>query len=109
MFSFLHSPKDVPDDSRRSELSWATKQDLKETEKQIMSAITDWAAKEQADLDGISTTLDGIVTGITALDAKITALQNSPGVLSPTDQTALDGIQTSSSALVTKAAGISVA
>lgn len=71
-----------------------------------MSVITDWAAQEQADLDGISSTLDGIVTGIKALDDKITALQNSPGTLTPADQAALDSIQASSKALVAKAAAI---
>jgi hypothetical protein len=77
-------------------------------ESKIMSAITDWAAKEQANLDAISGTLDGIVTGITALDALITSLQNSPGTLSAADQAALDAIQASSAALVAKSAGIVV-
>ena len=102
----LLSPKDVPDDSRRPESPWVTKQDLREMEKRIMSAITDWAATEQADLDGISATLDGIVTGVSALDALITSLQNSPGTLSASDQTALDAIQAASKAVVAKAAGI---
>ena len=73
-----------------------------------MSQITDWAAKEQADLDTISVTLDGVVAGIAALDALITVFQNSPGTLSAADQAALDGIQAASKALVTKSAGISV-
>ena len=74
-----------------------------------MSQVTDWAAKEQADLTAISTTLDGIVTGIAALDTLITNFQNSPGTLSPADQAALDAIQTASDALVTKSQAISVA
>ncbi len=87
--------------------SWfATKQDVVEAKDQIMSQITDWATAEQANLDGISTTLDSIVTGVKALDDKITALQNSPGTLSPADQAALDAIQTASKALVTKASAI---
>jgi len=73
-----------------------------------MSQITDWAAKEQADLDAISGTLDGIVTGIAALDDLITKLQNSPGALSAADQAALDAIQASSTALRGKASAISV-
>ena len=83
-------------------------EDLKQTEIRIMSAITDWASKEQADLDSISGTLDGIVAGITALDALITSLQNSPGTISAADQAALDAIQAASKALVTKSGAIVV-
>jgi len=86
----------------------ATIDDLEDMEKRIMSAITDWATKEQANLDAISGTLDGIVTGIAALDALITSLQNSNGTLSASDQAALDAIQASSASLVTKSAGIVV-
>ena len=57
----------------------------------LMSQVTDWAAKEQADLDTL-----------------ITNFQNSPGTLSAEDQAALDAIQASSKALVTKATAISV-
>jgi len=73
-----------------------------------MSQITDWAAKEQADLTAISTTLDQIVQGVTALDVMITNFQNSPGTLAPLDQQALDGCQALSKALVAKVAAISV-
>lgn len=78
-----------------------------EAETKIMSAITDWAAQEQADLSTISTTLDGIVTGIKALDDAIVALQNSRDAITPADQAALDSIQALSKGLVAKAAGIS--
>lgn len=74
----------------------------------FMSQITDWAAKEQADLTAISTTLDGVVTGIAALDTLITNLQNS-GTLSASDQAALDAISAASTALVAKTQAISVA
>ena len=93
----------------KSHSSTATKHDLFEMEKRIMSQITDWAAQEQADLTAISTTLDGIVAGIAALDALITQFQSSPGTLSASDQAALDGIKAASAALVTKAGAISVA
>lgn len=73
-----------------------------------MSQITDWAAKEQADLTDISSTLDGIASGVLALDALIVNFQNSPGTLSAEDQAALDGIVAASAALKTKAAAISV-
>ena len=73
----------------------------------LMSQVTDWAAQEQADLTAISATLDGIVTGVAALDTLITNFQNSPGTLSPSDQAALDAIQSASKAVVAKAAAIS--
>ena len=76
---------------------------------QLMSQVTDWAAKEQADLTAISTTLDGIVTGIAALDTLITNLQSGATGLSAADQAALDGIKAASDALVAKAQAISVA
>lgn len=80
---------------------------LLEGQTKIMSAITDWATKEQADLTAIQGTLTSIVSGIAALDAQITAFQNSPGTLSATDQAALNAIQSASDALVTQSAAIS--
>ena len=84
----------------------ATKHDLDQVKKEIMSAITDWAAKEDADLTAINATLDGIVTGVAGLDELIKQLQNSPGTLSPEDQAVLDRIEAASAALVTKAGAI---
>lgn len=72
-----------------------------------MSQVTDWAAKEQADLTAISTTLDGVVAGVAALDVLIQNFQNSPGPLSQQDQAALDAISQASTALVAKSAAIS--
>ena len=76
-------------------------------EQKLMSQLTDWAASEQADLAAISTALDTVVTGVSALDKLITNFQNSPGTLSPSDQAALDAIQSASKAVVAKAAAIS--
>ena len=80
---------------------------VQKDQKNIMSKITDFATKEQADLAAVSASLDAVVTGITALDELIKNFQNSPGTLSAEDQAALDGIQTASADLVTKAGGIS--
>jgi hypothetical protein len=96
----------VMEEWRRSHSDHATKQDLDTVVHKLMSAITDWATQEQANLDGISTQLDAIVAGVKALDDKITALQNTPGTLSPSNQAALDAIQAASKALVTKAQAI---
>ena len=79
-----------------SELRQATKADLLEMEKRIMSAITDFAAKMTANFATLK-------TEITGLNAKITAFNNSPGTLSAADQAALDGIQAQSDALVAAA------
>lgn len=62
-----------------------------------MSQITDFAAS-------VKTNFAAIQTGITALDQKIADLQNSPGTLSPSDQAALDEIQSMSASLATAAA-----
>ena len=71
-----------------------------------MSAITDWAATEDADLTGIKTELDAAVTtglavaaGVTNLLAIIVTLQNSPGTISPADQAALDTLEAKAKAL----------
>jgi hypothetical protein len=84
----------------------ATQAVYKQELETLMSQITDWAAKEQADLSAIRGSLGGIVTGIQALNDKITALQNSPGTLSPSDQAALDSIQADSDSLVTLAGSV---
>ena len=61
-----------------------------------MSAVTDFAAKVEANFASIK-------AGIQALDDKIVAFQNSPGTLSASDQAALDQIVTDSAALATAA------
>jgi len=62
----------------------------------IMSAISDFAAKVNANFAQIQ-------AGITSLDSQIQAFQNSPGTLSAADQASLDAIVASSSALATAA------
>ena len=78
-------------------------------EKTDMSVITDWAAKENANLTAISGQLNTITSGVAALDAAIVAFQNSPGTLSAPDQAALDAIVAQSAALVTAAGAINTA
>lgn len=77
-------------------------------ENEIMSAITDFAAKEKVSLAGIASTLDSIAAGVAALDVLIQNFQNSTGTLSAADQTALDEISAASTALATKATAIVV-
>lgn len=72
-----------------------------------MSKISDQMAAEQADLDAVNAKLDSITVGIAALDKLITDFQNSPGTLSPSDQSAVDAIQAAITALRTKAEAVS--
>jgi capsule polysaccharide export protein KpsE/RkpR len=65
----------------------------------LMSAISDWAAKEAAALASIQ-------AGITKLDQMIQDFQNSPGTMDPADQAKLDAIFTTSDALATAANAI---
>jgi outer membrane murein-binding lipoprotein Lpp len=81
-------------------------QNLNNKLEQIMSQITDFAAKCQASLDKVSGDLDSITTDIAALNTLIQTLQNSPGTLGPADQAALDTIATNAAALATKADGV---
>lgn len=79
-----------------------TKQDLKELESKIMSAISDFAAKMQAHQSKIDTAVSGLTEDVKNLNDKITALQNSAGQISPEDQALLDQIETQGDAIATK-------
>lgn len=68
-----------------------------------MSAISDFAAKQQAFNADVSADLDAIQTSITNLNALIATLQNSAGAITPEDQATLDELQTEGTALQTKA------
>lgn len=69
----------------------------------MASAIQDFAAKVQANFDKTTADLDGISTEISDLNAKIVALQNSPGTISAEDQAALDAIVAASARVTSKA------
>lgn len=68
-----------------------------------MSAISDFAAKQNAHNAKVSADLDTINTGITNLNALIATLQNSAGTVTPEDQATLDQIEAAGAALETKA------
>src|SRR5678815_72093 len=68
----------------KSHSGLVTKQDLKETERKLMSAISEFAAKQAAFNTQVSTAIDGAVASVTGLtediqtlNDKITELQNS--------------------------------
>jgi len=77
----------------KSHLQFATKNDLKEMENKIMSAISDYAAAQNTKLDALATSVDGIVADVAFLKAKIEALQNSTGTVNAEDQALLDSLQ----------------
>jgi hypothetical protein len=72
-----------------------------------MSAITDWADTEEADLTAISATLNGIASGVKALDDLITSLKGAG--LNPDEVLKLAEVKAKSASLVTQAAAISTA
>jgi len=86
---------------RKTEFDWfkshiilATKQDLKEMENRIMSAISDFGNAVNAKFDELGTAVDGVAADVDFLKAEIKKLQDNPGPISPEDQAILDGIQT---------------
>jgi len=93
----------------RSHASFATKQDLRETENKIMSAISDFAAKQtafnkrQSDaVDAAVASVGGLSTDIQALTDKITELQNSAGQVTPEDQALINDLETAGDAVAAK-------
>ncbi len=64
-----------------------------------MSAISDFAAKQNEFNTRQGKAIDGLVVDLEALNKKIDELQNTPGTITPQDQALLDDIQAKSSAL----------
>jgi len=77
----------------------AIKAAIKSQGTQIMAGIATFSAQVEANFALIK-------AGILALDDKITALQNSPGTLSASDQAALDAIVADSAVLATAASAM---
>lgn len=71
-------------------------------EKRIMSKIGDFAGKQKAFNDRQDTAIQGLVEDVAALNAKILELQNTPGEITPEDQTLLDELQTRAESLTAK-------
>lgn len=78
--------------------------------KQLMSAISDFAAKQKefnqrqaTAIDGAVESLKGLTDDVAALNKKIEELQNSPGTITPEDQALLDDLQTQGDAAAQKA------
>lgn len=58
-----------------------------------MSQLSDFAQRVSAFQDQQSAAVDGLKSDVQALNDKITELQNTPGPITPEDQTLLDGIE----------------
>jgi hypothetical protein len=80
--------------------------DINHKLKLIMSAISDFAAKQAAHNDAIDTAVTGLQGDIKALNDKIAELQNTSGTISPEDQALLDGIEARSAAIADKIAAL---
>lgn len=70
-----------------------TRTDLNNLKREIMSAISDFAAKMKAHQDKIATAVSGLTDDVKALNDKIEQLQNTAGAITPEDQALLDEIE----------------
>lgn len=77
----------------KSHAGLATKTDLQEMEKIIMSKISDFATAQNAFNDQIDQAVTGLTGDIKTLNDLITTLQNSNGAITPEDQASLDALQ----------------
>lgn len=73
---------------------------------QIMSAITEYAARAKEHNDRVAKALDGLAADIAKLNDSIASIQNSPGSLSAEDQAALDSAEAAAKSLAEKAEGL---
>jgi len=96
--------------------AYATVRDLRELQRNIMSAISTYAEAVGVQFDAISTSVDEIVTSqtgisgdVAGLKALILQLQNSPGAITPEDQALLDALTAKITTLSAKTAAVSTA
>jgi len=67
-----------------------------------MSAISEFAAKQNEFNDRVDAAVTGLTGDIQTLNDKITELQNSSGGITPEDQILLDDIEARSAVIATK-------
>lgn len=75
---------------------------LNSMERKIMSAISEFAVRQNQFNDRIDNAVTSIQGDVKFLSDKITEMQNSPGPISPEDQASLDALQARSAALADK-------
>lgn len=88
--------------SLRSLRCLVTKQDLEETETNIMSKISEFAERQNAFNARLDTAVEGLTQDVQGLKQVIEDLQNSPGAITPEDQALLDDIEARTSTIVSK-------
>ena len=86
----------------KSHCGFVTNQDLKELEARLMSAISEFAAKQNEYNDRIDAAVTGLQGDIKSLNDLIAQLQNSAGTISPEDQASLDALEARGAAIADK-------
>jgi len=81
----------------------ATKQDLKELKKAIMSKISEFGEVQKAFNVRLATAIDGVTADIQVLNDLIVQLQNTAGEVTPEDQAILDELTAAAAAAVARA------
>lgn len=94
----------------------ATRKDLDQATEKIMSAISDFLAKQKsfndrqaAAIDSVGTSVTGLQGDIAELNRIITELQNSSGGVTPEDQALIDQLVTQGEATAAKVEAASTA
>lgn len=92
------------------------RQEIRLTRKIIMSAISEFAAKQKAfndrqaaSVDAAVVSLTGLTGDVAELNRKIEELQNSSGGVTPEDQALIDDLQTQGEAVAAKAEALATA
>lgn len=106
--SLTHAIRELSE-LRKNEFEWfkshhalATKQDLENAKVQIMSVISEFAAKQKGFNDRLDAAICGLTGDVQTLNDKIAELQNSRGSITPEDQALLDAIETRSELIASK-------
>lgn len=73
-----------------------------ELQESIMSAISEFAAKQNAHNEKINTAVTGLQDDVQTLNDKIAELQATQGAITPEDQALLDEIEAASGAVAAK-------
>lgn len=89
-------------DWRKSLSELATKQDLEKVKEQIMSAISDFATKQNVFNDRQDAAITDLQGDVQFLNNTIAKLQSSPGTITPEDQALLDALEARASATADK-------
>ncbi len=79
---------------------------IDQLERNIMSQISDFAAKQKAHNDKIDAAITGISGDIAGLNDLIQKLQTTPGPISAEDQATLDQLDAAGTALADKVAAV---